>query len=94
LLQLRARLAAGQYDEALSEVKGKSDPDLAAVAVAAEYFKKPSERSPAIQKAKKLAETKGDNMNVQILCGTVLANAGETDEALALLAKHQGALDA
>jgi len=31
---------------------------------------------------------------VQLCCGTVLANAGAYDEALALLAKHQGSLDA
>jgi coatomer protein complex subunit epsilon len=93
LLQLRAQLALGQYDEVLSKTKGKSEPDLAAAAVAAEYLKKPSENSPALAKAKKLAESQGENMNVQVLCGTVLASAGETDEALALLAKHEGSLD-
>ncbi|KAF2670513.1 hypothetical protein BT63DRAFT_371538 [Microthyrium microscopicum] len=93
LLQLRARLALHQYDEVASEAKGKSQPDYAAAAIAAEYFKKPSESSPALAKAEKLAESQGENMNVEILCGTVLASAGKVDEALALLAKHQGSLD-
>lgn len=94
MLQLRASIALGKYDDVLAQVKSKSDPDHTAAGVAAEYFKSPSESSPAVQKAKKLAEAKGDNMNVQILCGTVLAAAGETEEALALLMKHQGSLDA
>jgi coatomer protein complex subunit epsilon len=33
-------------------------------------------------------------MNVQILCGTVLARAGDAEQALALLQKHEGSLDA
>lgn len=93
LLQLRAQLALREYDEVISKTRGGKEVDLAAVAVAAEYFKKPSESSPALAKARKLAESQGDNMNVQILCGTVLASAGETDEALSLLAKHTGSLD-
>jgi coatomer protein complex subunit epsilon len=94
MLQLRAKLALGQYDEVLSKTKGKSEPDLAAAAVAAEYFKKPSASSPALEKAKKLGDAQGENLNVQVLCGTVLASAGQTEEALALLAKHEGSLDA
>jgi coatomer subunit epsilon len=94
LLQLRARLALGRYDEVLSLAKGQSSPGIKAAAVAAEFFKKPSESSPAIEKAKKLAESDGDNLEVEVLCGSILARIGETEQALALLSKHQGSLDA
>jgi coatomer protein complex subunit epsilon len=93
MLQLRSRLALGRYDEVLTIAKGQSSPDMKAASVAAEFFKKPSESSPAVEKAKKLAESNGDNMNVEVLCGTILARIGETDQALALLSKHQGSLD-
>lgn len=45
-------------------------------------------------KAQELAKKEGDNLTVQVLCGSVLADAGWVEEALALLAKHQGSLDA
>lgn len=45
-------------------------------------------------KAQELAKNEGDNLTVQVLCGSVLADAGLVEEALALLAKHQGSLDA
>lgn len=45
-------------------------------------------------KAQELAKKEGDNLSVQVLCGGVLADAGLVEEALALLAKHQGSLDA
>lgn len=45
--------------------------------------------------AKKLAEQHGqENLTVQIIGGIILERAGETEEALALLSKHQGSLDA
>jgi len=94
MLQIRSRLALGQYDQVLSAAKGQSSPDFKAAAIAADFFKKPSETSPAVDKARKLAESDGGNMNVQILCGTVLARAGDVEPALALLAKHDGSLDA
>jgi coatomer protein complex subunit epsilon len=93
VLKLRARLALGQYDGIISELKG-GPADLAAVKIAAEYLKAPSEDSKAVSKAQELAKKEGDNLNVQLLCGTVLAGAGLVEEALALLSKHQGSLDA
>jgi coatomer protein complex subunit epsilon len=66
---------------------------MKAATVAAEFFKKPSESSPAVEKAKKLADSDGDNANVEIICGTILAGIGETEQALSLLSKHQGSLD-
>tara|TARA_R110002003_G_scaffold171_3_gene13852 strand:+ start:599 stop:1012 length:414 start_codon:yes stop_codon:yes gene_type:complete len=48
-----------------------------------------------LSQAKKLAEQHGqDNLSVQLLVGIILERAGETEEALALLSKHQGSLDA
>lgn len=93
MLLLRSLLALGRYDEVLKQAKGSS-PDVKAAALAAEFLKKPSESSPAVEKAKKLAESNGDNMNVEILVGIILARIGETEEAIALLSKHQGSLDA
>lgn len=47
-----------------------------------------------MSKAQELAKKEGDNLTVQLLCGTVLADAGLAEDALSLLAKHQGSLDA
>jgi coatomer protein complex subunit epsilon len=95
ILKYRARLALGEYDEVLSEVKGdSSSPDVAAVGILAEYLKAPGEESKAVAKAQELAQKEADNLTVELLCGTVLAAANLVDEALALLAKHQGSLDA
>jgi coatomer protein complex subunit epsilon len=95
VLKYRARLALGQYDEVLAETKGdSSSPDVAAVTVLAEYQKAPGSESKAIAKAQDLAQKEPDNLTVELLCGTVLAAAGLVEEALALLAKHQGSLDA
>jgi coatomer subunit epsilon len=96
VLQLRARLAQGEAAAVLGEVKGAADPDLQAVAALAEYLKDPAPagESAAVDKAKALAEAQPDNLSVQLCCGTVLARAGLEEEALALLSKHQGSLDA
>jgi len=91
LLRLRASLALGKYDDVLSEVKGKKVPDLVAAGLLASYLK--GDES-AVEKAKMLAEKEGDALGVQLMAGTVLARAGMVEEALAVLAKHQGSLDA
>ena len=80
----------------MKEVKGQeSTPDFAAVAVLAEYRKRKSKDVSAIvEKAKELAKAQADNLNVELCCGIVLADAGLTEDALTLLAKHQGSLDA
>src|SRR5205814_7118853 len=71
ILKCRARIALGQYDEVLKEVKGQeSTPDFAAVAVLAEYKKKKStDASAVVEKAKELAKARGDNLNVELCCG-------------------------
>jgi coatomer protein complex subunit epsilon len=95
VLKLRARLALGEIKEVLSELKGdSSSPDVIAASTLAEYLKAPSEDSKAVAKAQDLAAKEGDNLTVQLLAGTVLAHAGLVEEALSLLAKHQGSLDA
>ncbi|RWA07982.1 hypothetical protein EKO27_g7128 [Xylaria grammica] len=48
----------------------------------------------AAQAIEELAESAGDNQTVQVLGGIVLQAAGKSDEALALLSKHSGSLDA
>jgi len=97
VLKLRSRIALGQYDAVLKEVKGASETDLAGVAVLAEYEKAKSKGGNVegiLEKAKQLAEKEADNLGVELCVGTVLADAGLAEEALALLAKHQGSLDA
>jgi len=94
VLQLRARIALGEYDEVASELQGESTPDLVAARTLAEYLKAPSEDSKAVERAQELAKKEPDNLTVELLCGTVLADAGLAEEALSLLAKHQGSLDA
>ncbi|RDA87742.1 hypothetical protein CP532_1797 [Ophiocordyceps camponoti-leonardi (nom. inval.)] len=92
VLQLRARIALGQADEVLAEVKGESEPELEAVAALAELAlgKTPS----AVQRIEKLAAAAADNATVQVLGGTVLQAAGKPEEALALLSQHQSSLEA
>ncbi|KXL51243.1 hypothetical protein M433DRAFT_397257 [Acidomyces richmondensis BFW] len=95
ILHYRALCELGQYaavTSAISAADAQSVPDLAAAKCYAEYLSHPS---PAIvQDAERLAETHGSNFHVQILCGTVLARAGHTESALALLGRHEGSLDA
>lgn len=88
ILQFRAQLALGQNSSVLSKISttdAKGNADLAAVRALA---------GNDLAAATALSEKSGDNLTVQLLCGTVLANAGETEAALALLSKHQGSLDA
>ncbi|KAF1825943.1 uncharacterized protein K489DRAFT_312855 [Dissoconium aciculare CBS 342.82] len=95
ILRYRAQCALGRYDEVLSAISdsdAKRTPDLAAARLLAAYSQKPSEKLAA--EAESLAASSGDNLTVQLLAGTVLARAGNSEQALALLSKHQGSLDA
>ncbi|KAI9665057.1 MAG: hypothetical protein M1821_006505 [Bathelium mastoideum] len=94
ILQLRARLALGEYDGVIKEVEGDSTPDLEAIKILAEYLKDPQNAEQAVQEGEQLAAKAGDNLTVQICCSTVFAAQGNYEQALALLAKHQGTLDA
>ncbi|KAK4248786.1 coatomer epsilon subunit-domain-containing protein [Corynascus novoguineensis] len=95
VLQLRARVALGQAEDVLAEVQGEAGegaPELAAVsALAAQALGKADE---AVETIEGLAQSAGDNPTVQVLGGTVLQAAGKSEEALALLERHQGSLDA
>jgi len=83
----------------LSDISGEEDdvPDLAAAGILARWSQEQasgSEDTAAVEEAAQLAAKEKDNLSVQLLCGTVLAGAGKYDEALALLGRHQGSLDA
>lgn len=90
VLQLRARIALGQAEDALADVEGETDPELRAVAALAEQALGNSDKAVEI-----IESLDGDsNTTVQVVGGTVLQSAGKSEEALALLSKHQGSLDA
>ncbi|KZF19642.1 hypothetical protein L228DRAFT_241400 [Xylona heveae TC161] len=93
VLQLRAQIALGHAEDVLADIEGEDDEaDLAAVKVVAQYAA--GDHAGAVSAAQQLAASSADNATVQVLAGTVLQAAGKTDEALALLAKHQGSLEA
>lgn len=97
VLQYRAQCELGQASEVLSAVssgQASSTSDLAAVRIYASFVSKGAQDEKAIAEAEKLSEAQGDNLTVQLLCGTILARAGKQEQALQLLAKHQGSLDA
>jgi coatomer protein complex subunit epsilon len=88
VLSLRAQVALGHAEDVIADVQGEKEPELAAVGAFAEYAA--GNTNAAVRTAEKLAATEGDNAIVQVLCGTVLQAEGMTEEALALLSKHQG----
>ena len=93
ILQLRAQIATGAAEEVLAKLKGDGKvPDLAAVKALAQYAT--GNTTLAIGEVEKLASTYSENVTVQILGGTVLQAGGKSDEALGLLTKHQGSLEA
>lgn len=97
VLQYRAQCELGQASEVLSAIStadASGSPDLAAVRTYASSLGKDAQDEKVVAEAEKLSEEQGDNLTVQLLCGTVLARAGKQEQALQLLAKHQGSLDA
>lgn len=88
VLQLRARLALGQAEDVLADVKGETVPDLEAVGALAEYTL--GKTDSALKTIEKLASSAADNVTVLVVGGTVLQAAGKSEEALALLSQHQG----
>ena len=93
ILQLRSQIAVGQAKEVLARIgkEGKA-PDFTAVKAFAQYSS--GSTSNAVAEIEKLAEVESENTTVQILGGSVLQAAGKTEEALSLLSKHQGSLEA
>ncbi|KAF4950895.1 hypothetical protein FGADI_7869 [Fusarium gaditjirri] len=92
ILVLRARLALGQAEDVLDDVKGDSQPELQALSALAEFNL--GKADSAVQSIEKLASSAANNTTVQVIGGTVLQAAGKPEEALALLTQHQGSLDA
>ncbi|KAI1262701.1 coatomer epsilon subunit-domain-containing protein [Xylariaceae sp. FL1019] len=88
----RSRIALGQAEDVLSDLKSETTPEFAAVsALALSALGKTDE---AVEAVEKLVESDGENQTVQVLGGTVLHAAGKSEEALALLSRHSGSLDA
>ncbi|KAF5551516.1 coatomer epsilon subunit [Fusarium mexicanum] len=92
ILVLRARLALGQAEDVLEDVKGDSQPELQALGALAQFNL--GKADSAVDTIEKLASSAADNTTVQVIGGTVLQAAGRSEEALALLTQHQGSLDA
>lgn len=91
ILQIRAQLALGQYDDIASSISASdasSTPDLHAAKLTAQYLSSGDES--ALASAQELASAHADNSNVQILISTLLAHAGDYDAALALLSSGSG----
>lgn len=87
VLVLRARIALGQAEEVLADVKGETEPELEVLGAYAEFTLGKVE--PALKTVEKLASSAADNATVQIIGGTVLQAAGKSEDALALLSQHQ-----
>ncbi|KAM0719585.1 hypothetical protein Q7P37_003715 [Cladosporium fusiforme] len=97
ILKYRAQCELGQSSDVLSAISSadaQGSPDLAAVRTYASFLSKGAQDEKTVAEAEKLSEEKGDNLTVQLLCGTVLARAGKQEQALQLLSQHQGSLDA
>ena len=69
-----------------------SSPDLSAVRALA--LQSSGNTDAALQLAQELAENYPENNTVQVLAATVLQAQDYSEEALALLSKHQGNLEA
>ncbi len=92
VLKLRAQIAIGDARGAISNIKKESAPDFAAVHALAQYSL--GDTSAATKQIEQLLESSSENATVQILGGIVLQADGRTEEALSLLSKHQGNLEA
>jgi hypothetical protein len=89
---LRARIQSGEADTVAQELGDASEPDLQAVKAFAEYTA--GSEDSAIAAIDELVASSSDNGTVQVLGATVLHLAGRSDDALGLLSKHQGNLEA
>ncbi|KAI9680663.1 MAG: hypothetical protein M1817_004103 [Caeruleum heppii] len=93
ILRLRARIAAGEAQAVAAELAGDdSVPDLAAVRAFAQYSGGDKSRGAAT--IERLQSSSSDNATVQVLGGIILQAETRSEEALSLLAKHQGNLEA
>ncbi|EXJ85543.1 hypothetical protein A1O1_05907 [Capronia coronata CBS 617.96] len=92
LLKYRAQIALGQASAVLSSLK--SSQDAASRSIAALAQQASGDPSSALETATSLSESDPEDPIVQICTGTVLAAAGEYAQAIDLLNKHQGSLEA
>ncbi|KAI5797458.1 coatomer epsilon subunit-domain-containing protein [Peziza echinospora] len=92
VLKLRARIALGEAEEVEAELDGDDTPELAAVKALAQY--KAGSAAEAAQAISELVAAASDNATVQIIGGIILHLDGKSDDAVALLSKHQGSLEA
>jgi coatomer protein complex subunit epsilon len=76
----------------ITEVGGAREPELKAVKALAEYTS--GKTDSAVKAIDDLAASSSDNVTVQVLGAMVLDSEGRSDEALSLLSKHQGNLEA
>ena len=89
---LRTRIANGDAAGVIRELGNAAEPDLKAVKAFAEYTT--GKTAPAVAAIDALIASSSGNATVQILGATVLQLEGRNDDALALLSKHQGNLEA
>lgn len=90
--KIRSQIATGQAAEVAAELEGEDSPDLAVLKAFAEYSQGDTE--DAIHTVESLVGSSSDNTTVQIIGATVLHLEGRSEEALTLLSKHQGSLEA
>ncbi len=91
ILKYRAQIALHQAREVLTVVSSAKDPASQSIKALAQYK---LGQSSGVQLATSLAENEGEDPVVQIVCGTVLASSGSVPEAIDVLSKHQGNLEA
>ncbi|KAF8436383.1 coatomer epsilon subunit-domain-containing protein [Terfezia claveryi] len=88
----RARIALGEAEEVSAELEGEDSPELAAVKALAVYTT--GNTSVAAADIARLISSSSNNGTVQVIGGIILHLEGKSDDAVALLSKHQGNLEA
>lgn len=92
ILKLRAQITTGDVQGAISSIQKEKGPDFAAVRAFAQYSS--GDNAAATKQIEQLIEDSSENVTVQILGGIILQANRRTEEALSLLSKHQGNLEA
>lgn len=90
-LQHRSRISLGQSRQVLSDLSSAKDPASQAIKALAHQS---LGNEKGVELAEELADKEGEDSVVQVVCGTILAAAGEYEKAVELLGKHQGNLEA
>lgn len=92
IYKYRARIALGEAEEVSAELKGENSPELAAVRALAQYMG--GSTSTAASSINTIISSSSENSTVQVIGGIILHLEGKSDDAVALLSKHQGNLEA